>query len=678
MTGDMLGRRIWAIGAALLLSACATTGVNPTGLTGGQVKCVEGPRESLDCRGALQQFARDFKADLSFMGKAQIGLGITSNKLTEADALSSDLIQHYYQTCTLYNACIISRQDYAAKMEKVQDIQLQVRRALVGGGFGAAQNIQINPPFGAPPPGGGFPQPGGFPPPPGGFPPPPGAFPQSGGGFPPPSGAYPPGGFPPPAGGGPSVSYPPPSGSFPPGDPYHQQAGAGYPLPPGQPYPGQPPAYPGQIPPGGQGAAPGLSVNIPPPSQGPQDRMDTILNLLREGSKVLREQTPPAPTPPYPGTSFPALPATTASMPAPPMGGAGGMGAPITAMAQPWAAPAPAPAPQEDLDSRLRAMLASLKQQVASKNPSRAAGQAVVGNFTEEGQPWSSPLGALLQERVATLVETERLFNPAPAVLTRGITIKQVAAVENPNDPKALGALYNAELAIAGTYRPQTDWVLVRLTALDEKGGELAQVSNEISTRAIPDVVAAAPANAADTSQLLNSFNQLGPRSQGDARVEVTTNRPGAGASFRLGEEIRYFVTSTIDGYLYLFHIDADKNVLRISPNQYQREGKIRAGTALEVPAPGAPFKFEASPPFGLETTFAIVTSVPLDEKDFQLVEGGFSKPKQEISALVGTRGISVKPAEQAASASASPSHAAAPGLQPQLVWNSVTVLIRP
>jgi hypothetical protein len=321
-------------------------------------------------------------------------------------------------------------------------------------------------------------------------------------------------------------------------------------------------------------------------------------------------------------------------------------------------------------------MLTSLRQDVARRDPARASDQAVVGNFTEEGQPWSSPLGALLQERVATLVETEGIFKPAQGVQTRGITIKQVAAVEHPNDPKALGALYNTELAIAGTYRPQSDRVLVRLAALDDKGSELAQAVREILRQAIPDVVAAAPANAADTSQLLNSLNQLGPKSQGDARVEITTNRPGAGANFRLGDEIKYFVTSTMDGYLYLFHIDADKTVLRIFPNQFQRQARIRAGAGLEVPAPGAPFKFEASPPFGLETTFAMVTAAPLDEKDFQLVEGGFAKPRQEIPALVTTRGISVRPAEAAASASPSPT--GTPALQPQLVWNSITVLIRP
>jgi hypothetical protein len=292
-----------------------------------------------------------------------------------------------------------------------------------------------------------------------------------------------------------------------------------------------------------------------------------------------------------------------------------------------------------------------------------------VGNFTEEGKPWSSPLGALLKDRVAALVETEGLFKPAAGPATRGITVKEVAAIQNPNDPAALTTIYNTDLAIAGTYRPQTDRIHVRLTALDERGGELAQASKEISPQAVPSVVAAQPSNAADAGQFLDSLSQLGPKSQGNARVEITTNRPGAGANFRLGEEIKYFVTSTIDGYLYLFHVDADKNTLRLFPNQYQREARIATGAAIEFPSPGAPFKFEASPPFGLETTFAMVTPVPLDERDFQMIEGGFAKPRQDVPTLVATRGIAVKPT--------SGTPVQQPG-SPGLVWNSVTVLIRP
>src|SRR5207244_1000239 len=76
--------------------------------------------------------------------------------LIEADAITSDLVQHYYQTCSLYNACLITREEYVAKTERLQEIQLSVRRALAAAGFGAQQNIQINP-LGGVPPGAGVP-----------------------------------------------------------------------------------------------------------------------------------------------------------------------------------------------------------------------------------------------------------------------------------------------------------------------------------------------------------------------------------------------------------------------------------------------------------------------------------------------------------------------------------------
>ena len=81
------------------------------------------------------------------------------------------------------------------------------------------------------------------------------------------------------------------------------------------------------------------------------------------------------------------------------------------------------------------------------------------------------------------------------------------------------------------------------------------------------------------------------------------------------------------------------------------------------MPRAGAPFKFEATPPFGLETSFAIVTPVPLDERDFQAVEGGFAKPKHAVTEVLATRGIRLSPVE---------------GSGGRLVWDSVTVLVRP
>jgi len=513
--------------------------------------CGEGIRPMLDCRGALQQFARDLKADLSYMSQAQIGLALTTTKLSEADALSSDLIQHYYQTCTLYNACILSRQEYAVKTENLQGIQLEVRRALASIAVAAQQNIAINPPGGMPP---GFPGPS--------LPP---SFPAPAPGFPPPGGRFPP------SGGAPSTSPSPAGGSM-----------------------GNPSATP---------------------------KVDAILDILRDGSKGFRSTA----------------------------GGPGGPPAPI----------------QGDLEASLRGLLTTIRQDVARQRPTLSQARAVVGNFTEDGKPWSSPLGAMLQERVSSIVEADRLFQPPRQ--TRGITIKEVGSVSNPNDPKALGALYGSDIAIVGTYRPQADRVWLQLVALDANGVEVAKAQKDIPGTAIPNVLPTAPSNAADTGQLLGSLGQLGPRAQGIAGVQVTTNRPGVGANFRLGEEIRYFVTPTTGGYLYLFHIDGSNHVTRLFPNDYQREARVSAGTTLSVPADDAPFKFEASPPFALETTFAIITPAPLSDLDIRMVVQGLGQPDTRQSTLRSLR-------DMAGDAPMTPSS----GRAGRIVWSSVTVLIRP
>ena len=562
-----------------LISSCASTGVSPTGLAGGQIMCPSGPRAAIDCRGVLQQYARDMKADLNFMSKTQISLGLTTTKLTEADALTSDLLQHSYQTCTLYNACIIPPEEYAAKSDKLQDAQMQVRRALVGGGYAAGQqNIQINPGPGQP------------------FPPPfPGVAPAPG--FPQQQGMAPTPGFPQQPGMAPSP-FPPQAGIT---DPNFPQGG----MAQAQPFPGQQPAAP----------AANLSMNVPG-STGSQPG-DSILNILRDASNTLRGAA---------------------------------------------AAPAAKSAAGPSLDTALRAMLQTLKQNVAKRSPALASGRAVVGNFTQANQPWSSPLGALLQDRVSSIVANDGVFKQSTGVLTRGISVQQVAAVGNASDPKALTSLYNADLAIAGTYQPQGDQVLVKLTAM-QNSGEIAQTSQLIPASAIPDVVASTPQNAPETGQLLNSLNQIGPQAEG--QLVLTTNRPGAGSTFRLGEEIMFFVKSNTDGYVYLFHSDADKHISRIFPNQFQQEARVQAGQVLQVPGPGAPFKFEASPPFGLETTFAIVTAAPLSDADLQAIQNGLGSPTQEVPAFLKTRGIGV--------VSAAPT-AAAPPVQ----WNSTTVLVRP
>ena len=136
---------------------------------------------------------------------------------------------------------------------------------------------------------------------------------------------------------------------------------------------------------------------------------------------------------------------------------------------------------------------------------------------------------------------------------------------------------------------------------------------------------------------------------------DVTTNRPGEGASFRLEEEIRYLVVSTTPGYLYLFHVDAEGRVVRIFPNDHQSNARIEA-TSLEVPAGDSPARFEASPPFGLETTVALLAGSPLEPRTLREIATALSQAATSRAPVAG--------------ASAAPLAG--------LLWGSVTTLIRP
>jgi hypothetical protein len=319
-----------------------------------------------------------------------------------------------------------------------------------------------------------------------------------------------------------------------------------------------------------------------------------------------------------------------------------------------------------DVDAWLETLLATLKQELVRQDPARAAARVVVTNFSEEGLTWATPLTAYLQERTAWLLKAKGMFPQSAVPQTRGITVTQVTGVANPNDPKALAGYYGSELVIDGSYRREGDRVLMQLMVVDDQGRTLARTSDALPMAMVPPAVAAAQVSADNTIHLLGALTRLGPRMQGAWKVDVTTNRPGAGASFRQGEAIQYFVNSTMDGYLYLFHVDADRKIVRIFPNPHQPSAQVRAGAPVEVPGAGAPFRFEASPPFGLETTFAVVTPAPLDEKDFQPTRGGFAAPKGDVSALVGTT----------RSLRSAPGAGGSPADRP-IIWNSITILIR-
>lgn len=72
-------------------------------------------------------------------------------------------------------------------------------------------------------------------------------------------------------------------------------------------------------------------------------------------------------------------------------------------------------------------------------------------------------------------------------------------------------------------------------------------------------------------------------------------------------------VTSSEDGFLYLFYKDADDNVSLLYPNKFHADNKIEKGKTVTVPENGGNFRMRVVPPFGKEQLLAVVSKKPLE-----------------------------------------------------------------
>lgn len=99
---------------------------------------------------------------------------------------------------------------------------------------------------------------------------------------------------------------------------------------------------------------------------------------------------------------------------------------------------------------------------------------------------------------------------------------------------------------------------------------------------------------------------------QGGVTLEVL---PGPAA--RVGQAVRFRVTSQTEGTLILLDANAGGELVQIYPNEYSqaqnRSGRIQPGRPITIPDPTYGFEFTASEPVGKGTLIALVLQDPVD-----------------------------------------------------------------
>jgi len=176
-----------------------------------------------------------------------------------------------------------------------------------------------------------------------------------------------------------------------------------------------------------------------------------------------------------------------------------------------------------------------------------------------------------------------------------------------------------------GTYQGQSNAVSVQLSLTDLATNSLIScMTYDVPTSAIPKNEAIRPSN-----NVLKQVTELISTAEPEAKssesfiLSMSADR-GKGASYRDGEYLTLFLTSSVDAYLKIYHVDVTGKAELIWPNRFGGNGRINAGQAMKFPGPTDGFRYLLGKPYGTEFIKAVASLAPFAtrEVDFSDLDG--------------------------------------------------------
>lgn len=112
------------------------------------------------------------------------------------------------------------------------------------------------------------------------------------------------------------------------------------------------------------------------------------------------------------------------------------------------------------------------------------------------------------------------------------------------------------------------------------------------------------------------ALDMFGPAAPNPAlSVSLRTDK-GDMANYREGELVKFYFKAGRDCYFYLFHMDAEGNVVMLFPNVWEESNRITAGREYVIPDERMNFDFKVTEPFGAEVAVAVATVEPIKGLD--------------------------------------------------------------
>ena len=127
--------------------------------------------------------------------------------------------------------------------------------------------------------------------------------------------------------------------------------------------------------------------------------------------------------------------------------------------------------------------------------------------------------------------------------------------------------------------------------------------------------------------------------------LELTTHL-GDQQQFVAGDEIQFLLSLGEDAYIYMYYVDAIKNIRQILPNENQQTNFYTAGYFLTIPEYKKLYRFTISEPFGNESIWVFASDKPIKIKQSpgsiesikQLIKNSSEKAYSDYVLRITTR----------------------------------------
>ncbi len=312
-----------------------------------------------------------------------------------------------------------------------------------------------------------------------------------------------------------------------------------------------------------------------------------------------------------------------------------------------WGQDKAAPRPGESAPGEIKALNTNDEEVVATdKAPATkpAKPRVAVYQFKVRGDLGIPDAGDIIGEwMIGALAATGR-FTLMERVLLQKVFEENELQSSHLADESSLaaeaGRLYGVEAIVSGTALKWGETISIVARLIDTNTGVIRSTAEIKTTNRnnIPDqidllarkLVGPEPA----TSSKASPQTEAGLVAQNPARLAIQILPSGR---FRLGQEMRFRITSQQEGHLLVVDLNAAGELSQVYPMDQGGIGaiddRLRPGRALTLPEPRSGISFSASEPTGTGRLIAILTGEPLVLDD--LLDAGQGAGQDPVTGIL-------------------------------------------